>query len=824
MNHSSAVGQLVIRAMRASLVIALVLTSLAALNAQEQTGTIVFYREKHFINYQYTFSLFCDGAELTPMVNGSSLRVTAAVGKHHCVAQSLQRTPTEIEVTPGSVVYLRMYTDPAKKPSALLLSSTLKEFMKHRHKLIGLAPVRLPVAPSDSGQATPPNIVSPRNTHQTAVPADASRNAQPTPVASAPSSDKSKAIAPAPVATPEVVSEYKSAGDNTVLLTLYRKSGDKYAPFAIGELKGEIAFNSKGIAGNVDGLQRLQFSEPKNKWLAISQRSVAGGKAVVTTEDGKSYTIFNLGIRPFAGQIEPVELNPDSSNPNENKTTSDQTTTANLDAGKTDSRGASSTVESDTAPKSVSTAPLTPEQQAFSAATQAGTPAAWEAFLKRYPAAKSAPEARRALDALLYTEALLVQTDASALETIFRRCKTPEGADKVFALSDDASFQTAKELGTENAYRIYLRRFPKGAHLAAVQESLDGIAWQPCSNKDVESCRKYLKEYPEGIHGKDARRRVDESEYDQVKAEDTIEGYEKFLGQHYNNAAATARLQDLLYEKAVASGELADWVKFHDKSVYPPSPDGAMKGKLATSEKEIERLMYAEIVAGSTLGVCEDYLRRFNDGIHAQQVQVAMEPLLFEYAKKENSIAGYEKYLDKYPQGSFRAQAQSLLDPVLFAWASKEDWHSSYQEYLRVCATCSNAEKAEGRVAALKAIPAIPSADFPTELVSPSQRWEWDTVFKETGGKTRYKVQGSGYIITPKGEKYVSQYGGTISRGELMVPAGGSAKDNYWVRSGDGDFCDGYAVFDWSGEDAGGKPVHFEVKVHLKCSSNTRAK
>ena len=178
--------------------------------------------------------------------------------------------------------------------------------------------------------------------------------------------------------------------------------------------------------GNVvNGLQRLQFAVPKDKWLAITQRSVEGGKAVVTTEDGKSYKIFNFGLRAFAAQIEAVESSPSSS-------TSEQNATTQADAAKPSSTAVAPAADSRSTQEGVSAVSQGPEQQAFSAAAQSGTAEAWEAFLKRYPAGKLTQEARRALDSDLYREALLVHTVMlEPSRPFFRRCKTPEGADKV---------------------------------------------------------------------------------------------------------------------------------------------------------------------------------------------------------------------------------------------------------------------------------------------------------------------------------------------------------------------------------------------------------
>jgi hypothetical protein len=467
-------------------------------------------------------------------------------------------------------------------------------------------------------------------------------------------------------------------------------------------------------------------------------------------------------------------------------------------------------------------APLqqTTVEQAFLAAKQTDTAAGWESFLKRYPTGKYTQEARQALDARLYDDALLVPADPDAIEAIFRRCKTPDGADKVFVLWENASYQSAEKLGTAEAYHRFLRRFPRGEHHAAAESALDDLAWQPCANKDLASCRAYLQQYPQGGHAKDARDQVDEIEYEAAKAEDTIDGYKGYLSDHSGDDsdnrqhAAASRLEELMYNRAVATGALDDWMKFYDQYQY----EDAAEGQVESAKKEIERLMYAEIVAGSTLEVCQDYLSRFPEGPHVQQVQVAMEPLLFEHAKKLNTVEAYEDYLDKDPQGEFAAQAQTLLDPILFARASKEDWHTAYEEYLRYCATCSNAARSQQRLDYLKANPAVPSIHFPAEVVS-DYRWAWNTTFTETGGKTGFKVSGSGYIIASNGDRWTTSGGGSISRSDVTVRPGGSGADDYWASSDDNTFCGADAVFDWTGEDAGGHPIQLEEKVHFKCPS-----
>src|SRR5208282_3808557 len=380
-----------------------------------------------------------------------------------CVAENVRRMASDIDLAPGAVVCLRVLIVAGRPAHAVLVSSTPDEFEKLKHKLIALAPSRLPAALPDSGAARSPNNVSPSNARRADLPAGAAPQKTDAPGATAGSAE---AVASPPAPTPEVVSAFQSVGDNVAILTLYRKAGDKFAPLALGELKGKIEFNSQGIVGSVDSLSRLQFAEPKDKWLAISQRSVVGGKALVTTEDGKSYTISNLGMRPFAGQIEPSESSPSS-------TAQEQTTAATPAGGNSGPPGVPPPPDARAAPNPAGSVPQTPEQQAFAAATQSDSALGWETFLKRYPAGKHTQEARQSLDAVLFNEALLAQTYALALETIFHRCRTPAGADKVFALWDEAAFQSTQQIASSDAYSKYLQRFPKGAHLSAVQAALE---------------------------------------------------------------------------------------------------------------------------------------------------------------------------------------------------------------------------------------------------------------------------------------------------------------------------------------------------------------
>ena len=193
-----------------------------------------------------------------------------------------------------------------------------------------------------------------------------------------------------------------------------------------------------------------------------------------------------------------------------------------------------------------------------------------------------------------------------------------------------------------------------------------------------------------------------------------------------------------------------------------------------------------------------------------------MEPFMFDWAKRVNTIESYERYLKDYTEGPNLDQARRLLDPLLFEKAQKDDWYSSYEDYIKKCPNGTNVQKAKERITWLKANKAVFGVDYPKALEQPGGRWSFDMKFKETGGKIGYKVTGYGYIYDAKGGRW-GTYGGRIGRGTKEVPAGGTATDSYWCSgSGNHTFCNGYAWFSWSGEDAGGHPVKMEVKVQFK--------
>jgi hypothetical protein len=96
---------------------------------------------------------------------------------------------------------------------------------------------------------------------------------------------------------------FSTIGDRTARIALYRQDGNDFKIMAIAEIKGTVEFGPDGIAkGGENAFVRLQTTESPDKWVDITKKELVNGRAIVTTEEGKVFTIFDLQ-GDFAGKI-----------------------------------------------------------------------------------------------------------------------------------------------------------------------------------------------------------------------------------------------------------------------------------------------------------------------------------------------------------------------------------------------------------------------------------------------------------------------------------------------------------------------------------------
>ena len=121
--------------MRAAITVGFVFTCLAALNAQEQTSTIVFYREPHFAASDFKPAVICDSTELARIENGTYFQITAPAGLHSCTAELSQRPAIEVNLLPGQAAYVHVEIQPGFKRHAVLANTTESEYNKQKVRL-----------------------------------------------------------------------------------------------------------------------------------------------------------------------------------------------------------------------------------------------------------------------------------------------------------------------------------------------------------------------------------------------------------------------------------------------------------------------------------------------------------------------------------------------------------------------------------------------------------------------------------------------------------------------------------------------------------------
>lgn len=155
--------------MRAAIAVGFVLTCLAALNAQEQTGTIVFYREPHFATGDFKPTVFCDGTEIARIGNGTYFQITAPAGPHTCTVESLHRPVVEVNVLAGQAAYVHVEIQPGFTKHALLANTTESEYNKQTARLKPLKEwsrdtLRIAQSPENTDSADPPSSASVKQT------------------------------------------------------------------------------------------------------------------------------------------------------------------------------------------------------------------------------------------------------------------------------------------------------------------------------------------------------------------------------------------------------------------------------------------------------------------------------------------------------------------------------------------------------------------------------------------------------------------------------------------------------------------------------------
>lgn len=190
----------------------------------------------------------------------------------------------------------------------------------------------------------------------------------------------------------------------------------------------------------------------------------------------------------------------------------------------------------------------------------------------------------------------------------------------------------------------------------------------------------------------------EQEDFTTTKQQNTLDAWDAFLTKHpkgQHTSAAKEAFDNLLFQQATASSSKPQAFEAIFKrcktsavaeKVFKMWDDATWNiAKSKNSKKEIKRALYERIVSAPSLELCKDYLERYSDGPHKQQVIVKMEPCLFDQAMRTNNIDTYLEYLDNYPEGYRDNEIKERLNALIFTKLDVKEDFEKFEEYLRPC-------------------------------------------------------------------------------------------------------------------------------------------
>ncbi len=119
----------------------------------------------------------------------------------------------------------------------------------------------------------------------------------------------------------EVPQAFEPTPGSSVIIWLFSPGSDNSKAIAAVEAKDKVLFMSTGIVSGQDSFADLRFFDPPDydpqkpgKWLKITKTELVQGRAIVTLEDGKVWTIYGL-MPSFSGMIAPGRAVPEPPKP-----------------------------------------------------------------------------------------------------------------------------------------------------------------------------------------------------------------------------------------------------------------------------------------------------------------------------------------------------------------------------------------------------------------------------------------------------------------------------------------------------------------------------
>ncbi|RMD47921.1 MAG: peptidoglycan-binding protein, partial [Alphaproteobacteria bacterium] len=233
------------------------------------------------------------------------------------------------------------------------------------------------------------------------------------------------------------------------------------------------------------------------------------------------------------------------------------------------------------------------------------------------------------------------------------------------AIADDAAWALARAADTIEAYEAYRRLHPAGAHGAEAAAAIRRIREAPLREvKAAEEALRLSREERRRIQRQLSLLGYDTRGIDGIFGRGTRSAIEAW--QKANGLPVTGYLDARQIEK------LADQAEAKRRELERQAAE-----RRAAAERADEAFWRETGARGTEKGL-RAYLRRYPDGLHADEARARLDEIErerarradrrdrrdWEAARAEDSRAAYERYLARHPDGAFADEARARIDEL----------------------------------------------------------------------------------------------------------------------------------------------------------------
>jgi len=201
--------------------------------------------------------------------------------------------------------------------------------------------------------------------------------------------------------------------------------------------------------------------------------------------------------------------------------------------------------------------------------------ASWQEFVRNHPHSPYVKEAMRHIweieDANYPKMGLYIDVYKKAF--LYYKEEFPLSHNEAKVLEAVNRFYLGDSIASPDIYRKILQLWPNHPQLGLIKERIDHATFRQCHNTtDMEN---YLKEFPNGLHCGEARKKIQEhkeaiiqDEYNKCR---TIADYNRFIFNHPTHSLsskAAATIEDLVYQAARRSHKFNEYYSRYPKGRY----------------------------------------------------------------------------------------------------------------------------------------------------------------------------------------------------------------------------------------------------------------